>query len=122
MHCTSPIRRLVDLINIILLNNYIGEGIRTDIVDKWKSSVEIINQNQKSIKKISSRAFLLKAFMENPEKIYTGVFVDEKTVYLGEIRQFVKYKGVEQDVGKFMIYVFNNEYDYYSKVKIRLVE
>ena len=104
IHITSPIRRLVDLLNqTIFLQNL---GLITEIsnearefLNRWMGEIEYINTSMRAIRKIQTDCYLLQRCMENPdvlEKTYEGIVFDKLVkgdgglinymVYLQELR------------------------------------
>lgn len=142
-HITSPIRRLVDLLNMMLLQNMFTDGKSTSqtqlLYDKWINShgISIINERSKAAKKTETACTLYYSCLTNPDAHYMGIIVnveeDEKqkqngihilihTVYLESLKTTAKYKSDTMiDVGttrQWRICVFNNESTLHKKVKI----
>jgi exoribonuclease R len=84
-HITSPIRRLVDLLNQIMFLENIGaltnkSASATEFLEKWLGELEYINTAMRAIKKIQNDCYLLERCMNSPdvlEKIYEGVVFDK---------------------------------------------
>ena len=86
VHITSPIRRLVDLLNIMTLQSSLGLLEFNESSDafykKWTATpaFEYINQTMRSIRKVQNDCHLLKFCMVNekePEKLYDGFIFDK---------------------------------------------
>lgn len=75
-HITSPIRRMVDLVNLIVLqlsdnDNTLGMGISKNaelFAKKWISQIDYINRASKNIKKVQSNCLLLNELSQNALK------------------------------------------------------
>jgi hypothetical protein len=109
IHITSPIRRLVDLLNQLIFEKY-EVNICQEMINK-------INDSQKSIKKIQTKSRLLRLFKDVPDAEYEGVVIGD-TIYIPSINLF--YKSTEDMGGctRFKIYLFENKNTYARKVKI----
>ena len=73
-HITSPIRRLVDVINMTLLQDKLGlirykndEAIQFCKLWSSKMKVDFINTSTKSIKKVQNNCLLLTLYLKNKE-------------------------------------------------------
>ena len=144
-HATSPIRRLVDLLNQICIM------ISTDLVDSispecmnfmrnWMSRIQRINDNMRNIRKVQNTCDLLYKCITVPGILdieHTGILFDKKiknthnivhqgiecftySVYLEDLKLISKFQSYkEYTIGEkypFKLYIFNNEY----KQKIRV--
>ena len=81
LHITSPIRRLVDLLNIIIIQNKLGlldlsEGANT-FKEMWINKLGYINDTMKSIRKVQNECTLLDVFQDKEllEKKFKGGFI-----------------------------------------------
>ena len=108
IHITSPIRRLVDLLNIIQLQknlNMILLGNETNIFyNKWITKIEYINTTMRNIRKIQNECNLLAMCtisvaqfrlgsderLDICDKIYEGYCFD-KMIRNGGLFQYVVY-------------------------------
>ena len=84
IHITSPIRRLVDLLNIIKfqsITNMITLSENTDaFYNKWLGELEYINVTMRSIRKVQCDCSILELCSNNPdilEKEYDGYLFDK---------------------------------------------
>ena len=84
IHITSPIRRLVDLLNIIKfqsITNMITLSENTDaFYNKWLGELEYINVTMRSIRKVQCDCSILDLCSNNPdilEKEYDGYLFDK---------------------------------------------
>ena len=127
-HITSPIRRLVDLINMrILINAHSKEHLES-------STIEKINKVSKSAKKAQMDCELYsKVLGADPETVYTGTVVDidtdefgkvAHTVYLEELKTYARVKGPLNsfyNMGFFKVYLFDDEHSLRRKIRVERV-
>uniref|UniRef100_A0A6C0C5P3 RNB domain-containing protein n=1 Tax=viral metagenome TaxID=1070528 RepID=A0A6C0C5P3_9ZZZZ len=140
VHITSPIRRLVDLLNIIIIQDSLGllplTGDRLSFVEKWTnpSSFAYINQTMKSIRKVQNNCSLLNiCSTELLEKIHEGFIFDKirsddksykYMVYFPEfkmVNQFIS--TLDKDFlsqQKFKLYIFMDENQLKQKIRIEI--
>ena len=126
-HITSPIRRLVDLINMRILMN----GSKMDLES---STIEKINKISKLAKKAQMDCELYsKVLGADPETVYTGAIVDidtdefgkdTQTVYLEELKTYARVKGPLNsfyNMGFFKVYLFDDEHSLRRKIRVERV-
>lgn len=91
-HITSPIRRIVDIVNMTLLQNklglitykthIVGDGFldARDFCTKWQNKVDFINTMTKSIKKVQNSCNLLALYTNEKVKstIHQGYLFDRR--------------------------------------------
>lgn len=91
-HITSPIRRIVDIVNMTLLQDKLGfitfkthhveDGFlgARNFCDKWQTKVDFINTMSKSIKKIQNSCNLLVLYTNEKDKslIHKGYLFDRR--------------------------------------------
>jgi exoribonuclease R len=75
LHITSPIRRIVDIVNMLEM---LGEKIKwsTEVIEfmeKWQKSLDTINIKTKAIRKLQNEMELLEDYAKNKQQIYTGI-------------------------------------------------
>ena len=125
VHITSPIRRLVDLLNIIQLMDNEGlvamSGDMRGFYERWTNDENLayINQSMRSIRKVQNDCALLAMCVTNPEvmdKIYTG-FVFEAMERNDGLWLFVVYVPALKLSSKFIHY---NKMDLYTEHKFRI--
>ena len=142
VHITSPIRRLVDLLNIMILQEKEGlyqmsEKAR-QFYDYWTndSSLMYINTTMRSIRKVQNDCSLLKICSEDTttlEKIYDGFIFDkivrndalyQYMVYLPELnmvnRFTCRHDKKNSSTQKFKIYMFMDENKLKQKIRVVL--
>ena len=84
LHITSPIRRLVDLLNLIKFQENLGEitleSTSNDFYNNWLARLDYINTTMRSIKKVQNNCTLLYNCSKDPEilnKEYKGYLFDK---------------------------------------------
>jgi exoribonuclease R len=137
IHITSPIRRLVDLLNQMLFFSHNGVVISKSaklFLEKWLNNLDYINTSMRSIRKIQTDCEVMQRCFENPNIMhtkYSGIVFDKVKkndglitymVYLENIKMLSRittHIDVENTTRhNFYIYLFEGEY--LTKKKIRL--
>jgi hypothetical protein len=142
IHITSPIRRLVDLLNqTIFLKEFGLIKERSDksslFLEKWLRDIDYINNSMRSIRKIQTECSLLNLCLKDSNilsSIHTGIVFDKikksdgtynYMVYLQSIRMLCRYicpiNMENYSKGKFMLFVFHNEDKFKKKIKLQLI-
>lgn len=139
---TSPIRRLVDLLNQImflktfnLLNSCSNNANK--FVEQWLMEIDYINNSMRSIRKIQTECNLLNLCTKQPDmlkKMYNGVVFDKikkndgtynYMVYIKSIKMLCRYicpyEISNYTTNKFMLFIFHNEDKYKKKIKLQIV-
>ena len=138
LHITSPNRRLVDMLNMIVFQDKLG--IMSDksrkFYDKWLESMDYINDSMRSIRKVQNDCSLLNLCSTNKEltkKSLKGFVFDKKrkdefyqySVYLPEIKMINRVTTTEDLINlseyQFQIYIFMDEIKLKQKIRILLV-
>jgi exoribonuclease R len=143
LHITSPIRRLVDLLNQIilfdkekLLDNISEEAV--SFLKKWLGELDYLNTSMRSIRKIQTDCALLDRCYSDPfimNKEYSGILFDKVVrdnltmgymVYLKELKMLSRIN-VSIDVDnfslhKFKMYLFENEDKTKKKIRLQLLD
>ncbi len=142
VHITSPIRRIVDLLNIIILqeneldckfNDSCG-----DFLGKWHEDIEYINICMRAIRKVQTQSTLLELCINNPNiqnTIYDGYVFDKFVRNDGFIQYMVYIESLKlvsritsridknnYEKCKFKIYTFEDEDQYKKKVRLDLLQ
>jgi len=149
IHITSPIRRLVDVLNMIqfqYIHNMVSlsdEAIA--FYNHWIQKVDFINTNMRSIRKVQMDAALLHKCFHDPTitdkeydcylfNPYNEILRNEYTVYIPELNMMsrVKYNNDNNSNSsesnndilhkRCKIYLFNNEDTLQRKVRVQLKE
>ena len=141
IHITSPIRRLVDLLNIIKFQQTSGLIQFSSNVDKfyekWIGEIDYINITMRSIRKIQCDCTLLDLCHNNPnvmEKAYDGYLFDKINrndglyqfiVFLPELKLSSRITMRENfdnfDCKKFKLFLFNDEENFKKKIRLHLM-
>ena len=142
VHITSPIRRLVDMLNIMILQE--KEGLRPMSKEALKfynywtsdSNLEYINTTMRSIRKVQNDCALLKICIDDKsilEKIYEG-FIFDKIIRNDALYQYMVYLPKLNMVNRFTsrhdkknlsnqffkIYLFVDENSLKQKIRVEI--
>ena len=141
IHITSPIRRLVDLLNMIqfqINTNMIGfKENAVQFYNKWIGEIEYINITMKAIRKVQNHCSLLDLCVNVPEtmeKVYDGYLFDkivknenqiQYIVYLPELKLTYKVC-LQEDVDygekrQFNIFMFSDEDSLKRKIRLQII-
>ena len=141
IHITSPIRRLVDLLNMIQFQKNMGlinlsEGVYK-FYDNWLKDLDYINTTMRSIRKIQTDCSLLDICNNNPDiinKIYEGYIFDkinkndglyQYIIFLPELKMNSRItirENIENfDKKKFKLFLFNDQDRFKKKIRLQLV-
>jgi exoribonuclease R len=141
IHITSPIRRLVDLLNMIKFQSTLGVIHLTENADnfyaKWLNEIDYINTTMRSIRKVQCDCSLLDLCNNSPqimEKDYDGYLFDkiyrndglyQYVVFLPELKLSSRIT-LREDVDnfsskKFKLYIFNDEEKFKRKIRLHLL-
>ena len=142
IHITSPIRRIIDLLNIINLQDKLNictfsQGSKI-FYDNWMKELDYINQTMRAIRKVQNDSSLLAMCFKQPEKllkIYDG-FVFERIerndglfqylVYLSELKMMnritIRHSLKNHSMHHFKIYLFMDEDRLKQKIRLELVD
>ena len=140
-HITSPIRRIVDIINLIELQRELGlfESSNSTLFAKdWLKKIEYINKSSKAIKKVQQNCVLLFRLINNPQtgRSYKG-YVLEKTkyckydlikynVYIPELNMVSYFKTSNKDIQlysqcDFIVCIIVKENILKKKIRLQLI-
>jgi hypothetical protein len=144
IHITSPIRRLVDLLNMLkfqevfnMINTTVFTRDTNTFYNKWIDKLDYINIVMRSIRKVQTDCNLLNQFHNNPEilnKIYDGYLFEKSIIdeYLIQYNVFIPdLKLIKKIVTrenydnytckKCQLYLFNDEENFKKKIRLQLV-
>jgi len=145
VHITSPIRRLVDLLNMIQIQQNMGllqlSPEAYTFYENWCLKIENINKDTKSIKKIHADCNLLYVCDKKPElidQIHKGYAFSKKEVtyenceykyeylvYLTDMnitsRIFSKEDDLLYRAMNYKLYLFNDEEKFKKKIRLQLI-
>ena len=148
-HITSPIRRLVDLINLIEIQNSLNlidlNDNANDFCKRWIEKIDYINDSTKSIKRVQQNSILMTALscsthIQPQNDIYNG-FIIEKiilndcdneifsfkyNVYIPSLKTISSFKSNDKTLPiysqhNFIIKIFLDELTYKNKVRLQKV-
>ena len=142
IHCTSPIRRLVDLLNMgrlqkdLLLVNYSEDFEKFN--KYWCDNIEYINTTMRAIRKLQNDCNLLDMCNNNPEicaKEHDGYIFDKMVrndglyqyiVYLVDLKTVsritLRFELEENKKYKFKVFIFNDESSLKKKIRLHLIQ
>ena len=142
IHCTSPIRRLVDLLNMgrlqkdLLLVNYSEDFEKFN--KYWCDNIEYINTTMRAIRKLQNDCNLLDMCNNNPEicaKEHEGYTFDKMVrndglyqyiVYLVDLKTVsritLRFELEENKKYKFKVFIFNDESSLKKKIRLHLIQ
>jgi exoribonuclease R len=143
IHITSPIRRLVDLLNIIVLQNSLGimkySEKSKDFYERWTSDekIQYINKTMRSIRKVQNKCELLRICVEenaDMKKIYKGFIFDkierndglyQYMVYLPIIKMVNRFTSRHDKENltnqKFKLFIFTDETSFKKKIRVEIM-
>ena len=141
IHITSPIRRLVDLLNMIKLQQVLGLATlsesASDFFISWIQKIDYINVTMRAIRRVQNDCTLLDTSAKNIsilDCIYDGYCFDKLArndglfqyiVYLPELKMTSKIT-VREDMEnyaarKYKLFLFNNEEKFKRKIRLQIV-
>ena len=143
IHITSPIRRLVDLLNQMMLFERFGlvksfSKESSEFLNKWLKEIDYLNTSMRSIRKIQTDCALVDKCFNNPEiieKVYHGTVFDKIVksdttinymVYLPELKLLSRISSSHIHMenytkGEFKIFLFEDEDKTKKKIRIQPV-
>jgi len=136
VHFTSPIRRMVDLLNQLLWIQYRvkPEKLRQDVVrfyEKQASNIEELNRQMKSIRRIQADAHILHKVTNEPEileRVYDAIILstDEKTtLYIEKLewltQTYLSTPCKKYEIVKCKLYVFEKEEQMRKKIRAQII-
>lgn len=141
IHITSPIRRLVDLLNIIKFQQNAGiiqlSENSNNFYNKWLNNLEYINTTMRSIRRVQIDCTLLDLCGNNHdimEKEYNGYVFDkilrndglfQFMVFLPELKlssRITLRDNIDNfECKKFKLFLFNDEENFKKKIRLHLL-
>lgn len=141
VHITCPIRRLVDLLNLIVFQKrIIGNAVSDCAIafyEKWSQRIDHINTTMQNIAKFHSECRLMQLFFSfsNETIHYTGIMFQKK-VFDSTLFQYMVYFPTikitcriritdnieEMSERSFQFVLFQNENTFHKKIRIQLIE
>jgi hypothetical protein len=140
IHITSPIRRLVDLLNMIKFQQVLQITTLSEksgvFYQKWVNDLEFINLTMRSIRKVQCDCTLLDLCSNNPavmDKEYNGYLFDkicrndglfQYVVFLPELKLTSRITSRENcenfECKKFTLFLFHNEEKFKKKIRLHI--
>ena len=141
IHITSPIRRLVDLLNMIKLQQVLNIETLSESASQffmaWIQKIDYINVTMRAIRRVQNDCTLLDTSVKNLsilDCIYDGYCFDkiikndglfQYIVYLPELKMTSKIT-VREDMdnyaaNKYKLFLFNNEEKFKKKIRLQIV-
>ncbi len=141
IHITSPIRRLVDLLNMIQFQKCLNLIELSNNIDKfydnWLNDLEYINTSMRSIRKIQTDCSLLDLCNNIPEvmeKTYEGYIFDkvirsdglfQYIIFLPELKMnsriTIRDDIENYNIKKFKLFLFNDEEKFKKKIRLQMI-
>lgn len=141
IHITSPIRRLVDLLNLIQFQKnlkLVNFGARSDsFYNFWYDKIDYINTTMRSIRKVQTDCNLLNVCINNNKhlnEIYDGYMFDrirrmdglyQYVVFLEKLKMFSRVITTNKidnfTSSKFKLFVFHDEDCFKRKIRLQKV-
>jgi hypothetical protein len=141
IHITSPIRRLVDLLNMIKLQQVLNIATLSESASEffmaWIQKIDYINVTMRAIRRVQNDCTLLDTSAKNLsilDCIYDGYCFDKLVrndglfqyiVYLPELKMTSKITIREDmdnyDTRKYKLFMFNNEEKFKKKIRLQIV-
>ena len=140
-HITSPIRRLVDLLNMMLFMEKTGTiqelGPHADaFLTKWTGQIEYINTTMQSIRKVQTDCELLRKCTDRPQYLaetHRGVVFDKVVradatfsymVYLTDLQMVSRVHAIAElynyETYPFRMYLFQDEENIRNKIRLQV--
>jgi len=120
---TSPIRRLVDILNMSQLMRELDLCPIQDngFHEEWYQKLDTLNTQYRSIRKAQNTAKLLDLFDKNQHKVFEGIVWDQK-LYLKELGLMIPFPSdlEERSTHSFKIYVFHDESRLRRKIRLQI--
>jgi exoribonuclease R len=142
VHITSPIRRIVDLLNQTLLFKYTGvvtaisEEASIFVAD-WMNKLEYINHTTKTMRKVQHDCDLLTLCVSTPEimdNVHTGIIMDKDkktdtlftyTVYIEDIKMMSRVSSTDEyslyKTVQCKLYLFQDEDRVINKIRTTVI-
>jgi exoribonuclease R len=140
IHITSPIRRLVDLLNILKIQEYLGlidyGKNAQEFYQRWIDDIDYINVTMRAIRRVQSDCALLNLCFTNEEiveKDFTGYIFDklerndglfQYMVFIPELKinnRFIyQYDLTNYEPHLFKIYIFTDEISLKRKIRLQI--
>jgi exoribonuclease R len=141
-HITSPIRRLVDLLNQLLMFSSFSMVTHlsphaNEFLEKWLRQLEYINTSMRSIRKIQTDCDVLHRCIHQPhilQSTHTGILFDklqkndggfvymvflEQLNLLTRLKTYTEYENYTSR--DFQLYLFTDEHSLKQKIRVQVI-
>lgn len=136
VHITSPIRRIVDLLNMTMIQQLDSQEAQ-EFVRNWLTQLDYINTTMRSIRKVQTDCDFLSLCIKDDATLareYEGHCFDriersdglfQYNVFIPSLKMAYRITTREQmeelDVRKYKLYLFSNENKYKRKIRLQIV-
>ena len=130
VHITSPIRRIVDVLNqislIYILELHPLHQQSIDFYNNYKSNIPDINLYSKKIKYLESDIYFLHAIKDISPPIYKATVL-EHSLYIEELHKYLYYKDIHlikhiNTIITIQLFLITEEITLQNKIKINILE
>ena len=143
VHITSPIRRLVDLLNMIQFQQNNGliqlSKKASRFYTAWIGELDYVNESMRAIRKVQTDCSLLEMCVNNPEimdRAFDGYVFDQTrdtrvasmfaySVYLPDLKMICYFKTAEDisdyALRQFKLYMFHDEDNFKRKIRVQIL-
>jgi hypothetical protein len=125
LHITSPIRRLVDLLNMVQFQRELGltefSEDANNFYNKWTQKLDYINQQMKAVRRTQTECELLANFDEIAIKVYDAFVIEPGRVFIPELHFTSKVIIPVGSQVKVKLYLFNDEEQYTRKIRLQIM-
>jgi exoribonuclease R len=137
VHVTSPIRRIVDIVNMttLLHEEVIWSGDAKDFLAKWQGMIPAINAKTKAIRKLQNELALLHTYEKQPDRTYTGILFNRTeitakgqykyNVYIAETKMLTTVRSTSEfnnfTTKHFSAHLFLDEAKMTKKIRLQLL-
>ena len=99
VHITSPIRRLVDCLNMLEIQRgtYINSVEANQFLEKWLCKVPLINSKTKAIRRLQNEVELLRLYERTHNQVYNGIVFAQTCTGTGT--------GTGNEIYKYKVYI-----------------
>ncbi len=129
LHITSPIRRLVDILNqialVVVLNLYRFNNHSVDFYNKYVSKINDINIYSKKIKYLESDMYFLHTIKDSTINLFSATVL-ENSLFIDTLNKFVYFKDIHlqkhiNSTVNIKIYLIIEEITLQNKIKIEIL-
>ena len=141
IHITSPIRRIVDILNMIKIQQCHAiiqlSADASEFYNKWLGDIAYINKAMRSIRNVQNDSALLDVCHNHSDimkKTYSGYIYEKMTmedgmymynVFLPELKLSSRIKLMDDfenfECKNFTLYLFNNEEKFKRKIRLQML-